>query len=69
MARDLVAELFQVAENLADEKVELLARIGANRRSLRDLASQGLLDDTQAALVDEIYPPRERSTVEEAVAA
>lgn len=70
MAKDnVVGTLIDQAYSLKREKEELYEVIAANRNSLRNLARTGVLGDSEAAEVDELYPPRKRrETAEEAAA-
>jgi hypothetical protein len=50
---------------LREEYTKLLAQRAANRRSLRDLATQDLLTHEEALEVDELYKPRQANEDEE----
>lgn len=58
---DTAHKLFRKAVELDVEKRGLLERIGANRRSLRDLASQGIVDKND---VDALYTPQTKTEAE-----
>jgi len=55
-----VTQMLQAASDLSDEKDALMARIKANREVLRNMKTQGFVDDEQSAAIDEWYPVRER---------
>lgn len=57
-AEGLLAVLVQRAYEFRAEKDELYKRIQANRRSLRDLDSQGALTDEQSEWLRQFYTPR-----------
>jgi hypothetical protein len=50
------------AQSLADERDNLVTRIAANRDTLRNLRTQKLMSDEQAAAVEAFYPTRTRKT-------
>jgi hypothetical protein len=58
-------QLIDKGHELKEAKASVLDQIAANRRSLRDLATQGLIDEDQYVLVLELYPEREGKTPEE----
>jgi hypothetical protein len=62
-----VNALLSVAQRLADEREAVLAKVAANRETLRSLRTQNLMDQEQAASVEAFYPTRTR-TVRPAVA-
>lgn len=55
-----VDDLLDVAEALAAEKADLLARIGANRSMLRNYAGMGVTTAEQAREIADRYPPKTR---------
>lgn len=57
--------LIDKGHELQEEYDGILQMRAANRRSLKDLAVQGLLNEEELATVDELYPPRERKSEEE----
>jgi hypothetical protein len=59
---DLISELFRKAIELDGQKRELFAVVTANRTTLRNLATQGLVSRED---VNAMYPPK-ASTTEEA---
>jgi hypothetical protein len=60
--------LIDKGHEMQEEYENLLRKRAANRRSLKDLAEQELLNDDELAAVEELYPPRERKTEEERLA-
>lgn len=54
----LVSTLVQRAYEFRGEKEGLFKRIQANRRSLRDLDSQGVLSGEESDWLRKFYPPR-----------
>lgn len=58
MATSLQQELIDRGHALREEYAELLEVRAANRRTLRDLLAQGLLTESQAVAVEELYPER-----------
>lgn len=57
--------LIDKGHEMQEEYENLLRKRAANRRSLKDLAEQELLSEDELAIVDELYPPRERKTEQE----
>jgi hypothetical protein len=53
--------LIDRAVSLKADKDALYEKIAANRRSLRDLATQGVLSDAEVTWVGEFYPVKQRS--------
>ena len=62
---DFVLRLFERADSLQQEKAALYEDIARNRRLLRDLANEGVLNATQTRRVHELYPPKLRSGEDE----
>jgi hypothetical protein len=67
-AATLQEQLIDRGHAIGEEIKALTDQRAANRRSLRDLAVQGLLDEEQTELVEELYPTREGKTDEERLA-
>jgi hypothetical protein len=61
MAKGLTDILIDKAHELEEQYREILEKRAANRRSLRDLDAQELLTAEQSALVEELYPQRQRA--------
>src|SRR4051794_15040118 len=57
-----VNQYLAVAQELADEREDVLERIGANRELLRAAARQGYLSTEQADSIRAFYPDRPRKT-------
>lgn len=57
---DAVNDLLSYAQGLRDEKDDLFARIEANRVTLRNYKTMGLLSDKQAEAIDKFYPKPKR---------
>lgn len=55
-----VSDLFQKAEELANERAATLEAQAANREILRNLNLSGMLSEEEAALLEEYYPTRTR---------
>lgn len=66
MAKIDTKELFETAEELAQERQATLEKQKANREVLRHLDVMGMLSDEESAALEEYYPLRTRG---EAVAA
>lgn len=64
----LQQQLIDRGHEIGEEISGLTEQRAANRRSLRDLATQGLLSEEEFAAVEEIYPTREAKTDEERLA-
>lgn len=60
-----VNQQLTVAQVLADEKDDVLKRIGANREVLRNMATMGYLSPEQATAIREFYPDRPRKSKDE----
>jgi hypothetical protein len=67
-APTLQQQLIDRGHALQEEAAALTEQKAANRRSLRDLATQGLLSEDEAIAVEELYPSRESKTDEERLA-
>lgn len=65
-ANDFVEQLLDQAEELETEKEELYGRVGANRETLRNILTTGLLSRDQARAVLTVYPPVARKEEEAA---
>lgn len=57
----LINMYLQRAQDLADERDAVSVRIVSNRSLLRDMRTDGLLSDEQAAAIEEFYPTRTRN--------
>jgi len=68
MANTLQSQLIDKAHEITEGISQLTEQRAANRRSLRDLATQGMLSEEEYATVEEIYPTREAKTDEERLA-
>lgn len=68
MAKIDTQELFQIAEDLAEERQQTLEKQKANREVLRNLQTMGVLSDKEEALLDDYYPIRTRERGGEEVA-
>lgn len=55
-----VSDLFKRADELQEDKREVLEGIGANRETLRNLDKQGFLSDEESAKLRKLYPPVSR---------
>ena len=60
-----VNQMLTVAQTLADERDDVLKRIGANRDILRNMNAMGFLSPEQASAIAEFYPVRERKAKDE----
>lgn len=56
-----VNQQLHVARTLADEREDILKRVGANRDVLRNMALMGYLDAEQRDAIEAFYPTRERT--------
>lgn len=63
--KSMVEILLDKGHELQEGYAAFLEQKNANRRSLRDLATQGLLTDEQILELDELYPPRVKSDEDE----
>lgn len=61
--------LIDKGHELQEEYAAILSQRAANRRSLKDLDLQGLLSEEEAVAMEELYPPRERRSEEDRLAA
>lgn len=61
MSTDVVAQLFDRAYELREEKTDWQERNAATRDSLRNLAKAGVLTNEQLHELNEIYPERRRN--------
>lgn len=52
--------LLSVAQRLQTDKERIMEQIDANRKGLRSLRTQELMDAEQSAAVEAFYPTRER---------
>lgn len=57
-----VDALLDIAADLGEQKAELMAKIDANRQTLRNLRVQGAASDEQAEEIETRYPTRTRNT-------
>ena len=64
----LQQQMIDKGHELQEQKRQLLDQIAANRRSLRDLAVQGMLSEEEFLAVEEMYPERSAKTDEERLA-
>lgn len=56
-ANGAVADMLDVAQQLADDKAEVYAKIDANRSILRQYKTLGSLSEAQSKAIDLFYPP------------
>lgn len=56
-----VAGLIDTGHSLQEEYQDLLDRRDINREGLRALVAAGMASKEQAAMIDELYPPRKRT--------
>lgn len=56
----MIRVLLDKGQELREQYAGILDTKAANRRSLRDLAAQGFLDDNELLELDELYPPRKQ---------
>lgn len=68
-SKDRVSTIFDKAYELQEQYTNVLEARAANRRSLRDLATQDLLSEEEVAAVEELYPRRASSDTETVEAA
>lgn len=66
---DAVNDLLAYAQGLRDEKESLFERIEANRVTLRNYKTMGLLSDKQGEAIDKFYPKPKRAAKDEAAPA
>ena len=64
----LQGQLIDKAHEIQENISLLTEQRAANRRSLRDLATQGMLSKDEYAAVEELYPTREAKSDEERLA-
>jgi hypothetical protein len=64
----LQSQLIDKAHEIQENIAALTEQRAANRRSLRDLATQGMLSEDEYAAVEEVYPVREAKSDEERLA-
>ena len=64
----LQGQLIDKAHEIQENISLLTEQRAANRRSLRDLATQGMLSEDEYAAVEELYPTREAKSDEERLA-
>lgn len=60
--KGLADALIDKAYELREQRVGLFKQIDANRKSLRDLDTQGLLTAEETEDVIALYPPRNQTT-------
>lgn len=66
MARDVIKEQFDLAEQLIEEYEDIKVRRRANRDILRNLDQTGMLDEEQSGYLNiQLYPPRRRGEDDE----
>lgn len=53
-------QLFDQADELREQKVEVMEKQAANREILRHLDASGLLTEDESARLEEVYPFRTR---------
>lgn len=57
-------QLFQTAQELAEQRSAVLEQQKAVREVLRNLDDGGMLSEQEASLLEEIFPTRTRNRVE-----
>lgn len=60
MAKIDTKELFDLADELSEERANTLEKQKANREALRNFSTMGLLSQEEEARLEEVYPTRVR---------